>query len=73
MPVTINNNVVSGPEEQHIPAHLSFGQFMFDQLKNGGDKVALVSIPYYLAPVLDLIKGEPCLTYHCLASVMRPT
>lgn len=44
MSISITNNVVSGPEERPIPAHLSFGQFMFDQLKTGGDNVALVSI-----------------------------
>ncbi|CAH0690222.1 unnamed protein product [Spodoptera exigua] len=43
MPVTIHNNVVSGPEERAIPAHLSFGQFLYDQLKNGGDNIALIS------------------------------
>ena len=43
MSVTVHNNVVSGPEERSIPAHLSYGQFLFDQLKNGGDNVALVS------------------------------
>ncbi|KAM3960485.1 luciferin 4-monooxygenase [Aphomia sociella] len=41
--VSINNNIVSGPEEQLIPAHLSYGQFMYDQLKKGGDEIALVS------------------------------
>ncbi|CAD0203943.1 unnamed protein product [Chrysodeixis includens] len=43
MPVTVHNNVVSGPEERGIPAHLSYGQFLFDQLKNGGDNIALVN------------------------------
>ncbi|XP_049877771.1 uncharacterized protein LOC126374996 isoform X2 [Pectinophora gossypiella] len=43
MSVTINNNVVFGPEEEPIPAHLSFGQFLFDRLKKGGDQVALIS------------------------------
>ncbi|XP_026314673.1 luciferin 4-monooxygenase-like [Hyposmocoma kahamanoa] len=43
MPViTVYDNVVSGPEEEKIPAHLHFGQFMFDQFKNGGGKVAQV-------------------------------
>lgn len=45
MSVTVHNNIVSGPEECYIPAHLSYGQFLFDQVKNGGDKVALVSKP----------------------------
>ncbi|CAB3245734.1 unnamed protein product [Arctia plantaginis] len=43
MPVTVYNNVVSGPEERGIPAHLSYGQFLFDQLKNGGNQIALVN------------------------------
>ncbi|CAG9789350.1 unnamed protein product [Diatraea saccharalis] len=43
MSVSIVNNVVYGPEEEFIPAHLSFGQYMFDQLKKGGDNIALVS------------------------------
>ncbi|KAJ0173593.1 hypothetical protein K1T71_010742 [Dendrolimus kikuchii] len=43
MSVTVHNNVVSGPEECYIPAHLSYGQFLFDQVKNGADKVALIS------------------------------
>lgn len=43
MPVSIHNNIITGPEEEFIPAHLSFGQFMFDQLKKGGDNIALVS------------------------------
>lgn len=45
MPViTVYDNVVSGPEEEKIPAHLHFGQFMFDQFKNGGEKIAQVRI-----------------------------
>lgn len=44
MSVSIINNVVIGPEEEFIPAHLSYGQFIFDQLKKGGDKTALVTI-----------------------------
>lgn len=48
MSVTVHNNVVSGPEERGIPAHLSYGQFLFDQLKNGGDNIALVS--NYISP-----------------------
>ncbi|KAL0819591.1 hypothetical protein ABMA28_007683 [Loxostege sticticalis] len=43
MSVSIHNNVVTGPEEEYIPAHLSYGQFMFDQLKKGGDNIALIS------------------------------
>lgn len=43
MSAFIHNNIVSGPEEEYIPAHLSYGQFMFDQLKKGGDQTALVS------------------------------
>lgn len=44
MPViTVYDNVVTGPEEEKIPAHLHFGQFMLDQFKNGGEKVAQVS------------------------------
>ncbi|KAG6463284.1 hypothetical protein O3G_MSEX013779 [Manduca sexta] len=43
MSISIHNNVVSGPEERAIPAHLSFGQYLFDQLKNNGDKIALIS------------------------------
>lgn len=43
MSITLHNNIVSGPEECYIPAHLSFGQFLFDQVKNGGDNVALIS------------------------------
>ncbi|CAH2983427.1 unnamed protein product [Chilo suppressalis] len=43
MSVSIVNNIVIGPEEVFIPAHLSFGQFMFDKLKEGGNNVALVS------------------------------
>ncbi|XP_075982662.1 luciferin 4-monooxygenase-like [Anticarsia gemmatalis] len=43
MSVTVHNNVVSGPEERGIPAHLSFGQFLYDQLKNGGDNIALIN------------------------------
>lgn len=39
----MHNNIVSGPEERPIPAHLSFGQYLFDQLKKGGDRAALVS------------------------------
>ncbi|CAH2094573.1 unnamed protein product [Euphydryas editha] len=42
MAVSIHNNIVSGPEERGIPAHLSFGQFVFDKLKNGGDKTAQI-------------------------------
>lgn len=42
--ITIQNNIVSGPEEQLIPAHLSYGQYLFDQLKKGGNGVALVCI-----------------------------
>lgn len=44
MAVSIHNNIVSGPEERGIPAHLSFGQFLFDKLKNGGDKIAQVRL-----------------------------
>ncbi|CAH2258335.1 jg10538 [Pararge aegeria aegeria] len=36
----VHNNVVSGPEERSIPAHLSYGQFLFDKLKSGGNKTA---------------------------------
>lgn len=43
MAVTVHNNVVSGPEERGIPAHLSYGQFLFDQIKNGGDEIALIN------------------------------
>ncbi|KAL4719200.1 hypothetical protein ACJJTC_019371 [Scirpophaga incertulas] len=43
MSVIINNGIVTGPEEEYIPAHLSFGQFMFDQLKKGGNNVALIN------------------------------
>ncbi|XP_063831307.1 luciferin 4-monooxygenase-like [Ostrinia nubilalis] len=43
MEVSIHNNVVTGPEEEYIPAHLSYGQFMFDQIKRGGDNIALIS------------------------------
>ncbi|XP_045453178.1 4-coumarate--CoA ligase 1 [Melitaea cinxia] len=42
MAVSIHNNIVSGPEERAIPAHLSFGQFVFDKLKNGGNKIAQI-------------------------------
>ncbi|CAG4957545.1 unnamed protein product [Colias eurytheme] len=42
MSVTIHQNVVSGPEEEPIPAHLSYGQFLFDKLKSGGDKIAQI-------------------------------
>ncbi|XP_063539107.1 uncharacterized protein LOC134748293 isoform X4 [Cydia strobilella] len=42
MAVSIHNNIVYGPEERQIPAHLSYPQFLFDQLKKGGDKVALI-------------------------------
>lgn len=51
MAVSIHNNVVTGPEEEYIPAHLSYGQFMFDQLKKGGDNIALVSFPQYRSQV----------------------
>ncbi|VVC91517.1 unnamed protein product [Leptidea sinapis] len=40
--VEIHNNVVYGPEEEPIPAHLSFGQFLFDKFKKGGNKTALI-------------------------------
>nr|XP_032521112.1 4-coumarate--CoA ligase 1-like isoform X1 [Danaus plexippus plexippus] len=43
MAVSIHNNVVSGPEERPIPAHLSYGQFLFDKLKAGGNKIAQIS------------------------------
>lgn len=43
MSVTIKNNIVFGPEEENIPAHLSYGQFLYDKFKQGGDKIALVS------------------------------
>ncbi|KAJ2953351.1 hypothetical protein O0L34_g941 [Tuta absoluta] len=43
MAARIHNNIVFGPEEEEIPAHLSFGQLLFDKLKNGGDNVALIS------------------------------
>ncbi|XP_073950378.1 luciferin 4-monooxygenase isoform X1 [Choristoneura fumiferana] len=42
MAVSIHNKIVSGPEELDIPAHLSYGQFLFDQLKKGGDQKALI-------------------------------
>ncbi|XP_041969445.1 luciferin 4-monooxygenase isoform X2 [Aricia agestis] len=42
MPATIHNNVVYGPQEELIPAHLSYGQFLYDQLKNGGNETAVV-------------------------------
>lgn len=44
VPIKINNNIVSGPEEAYIPAHLSYGQYLFDQLRKGGNDIALVSI-----------------------------
>ncbi|XP_045776708.1 4-coumarate--CoA ligase 1 isoform X1 [Maniola jurtina] len=40
--VSIHNNIVSGPEERSIPAHLSYGQFVFDKLKSGGNKTAQI-------------------------------
>lgn len=43
MAVSIHNKIVCGPEESPIPAHLSYGQFIFDKLKVGGDKIAQVS------------------------------
>ncbi|XP_038206537.1 4-coumarate--CoA ligase 1 [Zerene cesonia] len=42
MSATIHQHVVSGPEEELIPAHLSYGQFLFDKLKSGGNKVAQI-------------------------------
>ncbi|XP_046971328.1 4-coumarate--CoA ligase 1-like [Vanessa cardui] len=42
MAVSIHNNIVYGPEERPIPAHLSFGQFVFDKLKNSGDNIAQI-------------------------------
>ncbi|GBP24318.1 Luciferin 4-monooxygenase [Eumeta japonica] len=42
MAVSIHGNIVSGPREVDIPAHLSFGQFLFDQLKEGGDNIAQI-------------------------------
>ncbi|XP_072929836.1 luciferin 4-monooxygenase-like [Epargyreus clarus] len=42
MPAFIHNNVVSGPEEEYIPAHLSFGQLLYDKLKKGGKRTALI-------------------------------
>ncbi|XP_023935914.2 uncharacterized protein LOC112044328 [Bicyclus anynana] len=39
---TVHNNVVSGPEERSIPAHLSYGQFLFDKLKAGGNNIAQI-------------------------------
>ncbi|KAG7297917.1 hypothetical protein JYU34_018672 [Plutella xylostella] len=42
MAARIHNNIVYGPEERGIPAHLSYGQLMYDGLKKGGDKVAQV-------------------------------
>lgn len=44
----IHNNIVSGPEERSIPAHLSYGQFVFDKLKSGGDRTAQVSNKLFL-------------------------
>ncbi|CAH2045278.1 unnamed protein product, partial [Iphiclides podalirius] len=43
MPVIVQNNVVIGPEEENIPAHLSYGQFLYDKFKQGGDRTALIS------------------------------
>ncbi|XP_068618880.1 luciferin 4-monooxygenase [Battus philenor] len=43
MRANIHNNIVSGPVEEHIPAHLSYGQFIYDKFKQGGDKIALIS------------------------------
>lgn len=43
MSVTIQNNIVFGPVEENIPAHLSYGQFLYDKFKQGGDKIALVT------------------------------
>lgn len=40
--ITIRNKIVSGPEEELIPAHLSYGQFLFDQMKKGGNEVAQI-------------------------------
>lgn len=43
MAVSIHNKIVCGPEEMPIPAHLSYGQFLFDKFKSGGDRLAQVS------------------------------
>ncbi|CAF4911134.1 unnamed protein product [Pieris macdunnoughi] len=42
MVITVHKNIVSGPEEELIPAHLSYGQFLYDKFKSGGNKTALV-------------------------------
>ncbi|XP_061724118.1 uncharacterized protein LOC133530259 [Cydia pomonella] len=41
MAMSIHNNIVYGLEERQIPVHLSYSEFLFDQLKKGGDEVAL--------------------------------
>lgn len=48
MSVIIHNNVVIGPEEEYIPAHLSYGQFMFDQLLKGGNDIAMVNMNAFI-------------------------
>lgn len=46
MSITVHKNIVSGPEEELIPAHLSYGQFLYDKFKSGGDRIALVRNTY---------------------------
>lgn len=55
MAVSIHNNVVSGPEERPIPAHLSYGQFLFDKLKAGGNKIAQVSTCYHIILITEVL------------------
>lgn len=63
MAVSIHNNIVSGPEELDIPAHLSYGQFLFDQLKKGGDQKALVSTDRNADTVLLNYQYSNCYGY----------
>lgn len=34
---------VCGEQNRHVPAHLNFGRYVLDRLRQGGDKVALVT------------------------------
>lgn len=53
MPLYIANKVVSGGTVTNIPAHLSFGQYIIDQLRDKDDALALVS--FYVSTVSLLV------------------
>lgn len=55
MSISIHRNIVYGPEEEPIPAHLSYGQFLYDKFKSGENKTALVCDAYLIYKTISYI------------------